>query len=65
MACEEGWSYIAEWIGTPLSEVLNAIAGLSTQARYVAYFSPSTKTWWESIDMADALHPQTHRHRGA
>jgi DMSO/TMAO reductase YedYZ molybdopterin-dependent catalytic subunit len=57
VACEEGWSYIAEWIGTPLSEVLNA-AGLSPQARYVAYFSID-KDWWDSIDMADALHPQT------
>lgn len=57
IACEEGWSYIAEWIGTPLSEVLKA-AGLSPQARYVAYFSID-KDWWESIDMADALHPQT------
>jgi DMSO/TMAO reductase YedYZ molybdopterin-dependent catalytic subunit len=57
VACEEGWSYIAEWIGTPLVEVLNA-AGLSPQARYVAYFSID-RDWWESIDMADALHPQT------
>lgn len=57
VACEEGWSYIAEWIGTPLIEVLNAV-GLSPQARYVAYFSID-KDWWESIDMADALHPQT------
>jgi DMSO/TMAO reductase YedYZ molybdopterin-dependent catalytic subunit len=57
VACEEGWSYIAEWIGTPLVEVLNAV-GLLPQARYVAYFSID-KDWWESIDMADALHPQT------
>jgi DMSO/TMAO reductase YedYZ molybdopterin-dependent catalytic subunit len=57
VACEEGWSYIAEWIGTPMVEVLNAV-GLSPQARYVAYFSID-KDWWESIDMADALHPQT------
>ncbi len=57
VACEEGWSYIAEWIGTPLLHVLNA-AGVSPQARYVAYFSIE-KDWWESIDMADALHPQT------
>ena len=27
VVCEEGWSYIAEWIGTPLHEVLNARAG--------------------------------------
>jgi DMSO/TMAO reductase YedYZ molybdopterin-dependent catalytic subunit len=57
VVCEEGWSYIAEWIGTPLVEVLNA-AGLLPQARYVVYFSVD-KDWWESIDMADALHPQT------
>ena len=57
VVCEEGWSYIAEWIGTPLVEVLNA-AGLLPQARYIVYFSMD-RDWWESIDMADALHPQT------
>jgi DMSO/TMAO reductase YedYZ molybdopterin-dependent catalytic subunit len=55
--CEEGWSYIAEWIGTPLAEVLNA-SGLLPQVRYLVYFSID-RDWWESIDMADALHPQT------
>ena len=55
--CEEGWSYIAEWIGAPLSHILDAV-GTLPQARYVIYrsFEPDT---WESIDMADALHPQT------
>jgi DMSO/TMAO reductase YedYZ molybdopterin-dependent catalytic subunit len=57
VACEEGWSYIAEWIGTPLSMVLQE-AGILPQARYLVYFSIE-KPWWESIDMADALHPQT------
>ncbi len=57
VACEEGWSYIAEWIGTPLVDVLNAVQPLP-HARYVAYFSIEPD-WWESIDMADALHPQT------
>ena len=57
VVCEEGWSYIAEWIGTPLVEVLNA-AGLLPQTRYIVYFSIDP-TWWESIDMAEALHPQT------
>jgi DMSO/TMAO reductase YedYZ molybdopterin-dependent catalytic subunit len=57
VACEEGWSYIAEWIGTPLGEVLNE-AGLLPQARYLVYFSIDSN-WWESIDLADALHPQT------
>ena len=57
LACEEGWSYIAEWIGAPLSHVLNAV-GAMPQARYVIYRSIQPE-WWESIDMADALHPQT------
>jgi DMSO/TMAO reductase YedYZ molybdopterin-dependent catalytic subunit len=57
VVCEEGWSYIAEWIGTPLHEILHA-AGVLPQARYVVYFSADPE-WWESIDMADALHPQT------
>ena len=57
IACEEGWSYVAEWAGTPLLDILVA-AGIMPQARYVVYFSIE-KSWWESIDMADALHPQT------
>jgi DMSO/TMAO reductase YedYZ molybdopterin-dependent catalytic subunit len=57
VACEEGWSYIAEWIGTPLREVLQE-AGVLPQARYIVYYS-AQRDWWESIDMADALHPQT------
>ena len=55
--CEEGWSYIAEWIGVPLSQVLQAVE-VHPQARYVVYYSIDPE-WWESIDMADALHPQT------
>jgi DMSO/TMAO reductase YedYZ molybdopterin-dependent catalytic subunit len=57
LACEEGWSYIAEWTGVPLSHVLELV-GVQPQARYVAYFSIDPD-WWDSIDMADALHPQT------
>jgi DMSO/TMAO reductase YedYZ molybdopterin-dependent catalytic subunit len=57
LQCEEGWSYIAEWIGVPLSHVLNVV-GIQPQARYVVYFSIDPE-WWESIDMADAMHPQT------
>jgi len=55
--CEEGWSYIAEWIGVPLSHVLSLVE-VHPQARYVVYFSIQPD-WWDSIDMADALHPQT------
>jgi DMSO/TMAO reductase YedYZ molybdopterin-dependent catalytic subunit len=57
MACEEGWSYIAQWTGVPLSHVLD-VAGALPQAKYVVYFSIQPD-WWDSLDMADALHPQT------
>jgi DMSO/TMAO reductase YedYZ molybdopterin-dependent catalytic subunit len=57
IACEEGWSYIAEWSGVPLAHILNLV-GSFPQARYVVYRSIQPD-WWESIDMADALHPQT------
>ena len=57
LQCEEGWSYIAEWIGVPLSHILQLVE-VHPQARYVVYFSIDPD-WWESIDMADALHPQT------
>ena len=55
--CEEGWSYIGEWTGVPLSHVLELVGALP-QVRYVVYRSIQPD-WWESIDMADALHPQT------
>jgi DMSO/TMAO reductase YedYZ molybdopterin-dependent catalytic subunit len=57
LQCEEGWSYIAEWNGVPLSYVLGVV-GILPQARYVVYRSIQSD-WWDSIDMADALHPQT------
>jgi DMSO/TMAO reductase YedYZ molybdopterin-dependent catalytic subunit len=55
--CEEGWSYIAEWTGVRLSHILEMVDALP-QVRYVVYRSIQPE-WWESIDMADALHPQT------
>jgi len=57
IGCEEGWTYIAEWTGAPLSHILDRVGALP-QVRYVVYrsFQPD---WWDSIDMADALHPQT------
>jgi DMSO/TMAO reductase YedYZ molybdopterin-dependent catalytic subunit len=54
--CEQGWSAIAEWTGVPLSTVLQS-AGIRSEARYVVFFT--TDDWWDSLDMADALHPQT------
>jgi len=55
-ACEEGWSAIAEWTGVPLSTVLKA-AGIQPEAKFVIL--ESTDGWWDSLDMADTLHPQT------
>lgn len=57
VACEEGWSYIAEWIGTPLSGVLRE-AGVLPQSRYIVYFSIEEGEW-ASIDMHDAWDPHT------
>jgi len=57
LACEEGWSFIAEWTGVPLSHVLELV-GILPQAKYVVYYSVQ-RDWWDSVDMADALHPQT------
>ena len=55
-ACEEGWSFIAEWTGVRLSHVLDLVQ-VDPRARYLVFFS--FDNFWESIDMIDALHPQT------
>ena len=57
LACEEGWSFIAKWTGVALSHVLSLVE-TAPQARYVVYHSIQPN-WWHSIDMADAVHPQT------
>ena len=57
VSCEEGWSYIAEWIGTPLAAVLDA-AAVKPQARYVVYQSHDEDAW-DSVDIDEARHPQT------
>ena len=65
-ACEEGWSYIAEWTGVRLASVLGLVE-TRPEARYVV-FEPFpnprqttgvVRVLGGSIDMADALHPQT------
>jgi DMSO/TMAO reductase YedYZ molybdopterin-dependent catalytic subunit len=55
-ACEEGWSFIAESTGVPLSYILNLV-GVSPRAKYVVFF-PFDESW-DSLDMPDAWHPQT------
>jgi DMSO/TMAO reductase YedYZ molybdopterin-dependent catalytic subunit len=65
-ACEQGWSYIAEWTGVRLSSVLDLVK-TRPEARYVAFIpfanprqtTGEVRVQWDSIDMADALHPQT------
>jgi DMSO/TMAO reductase YedYZ molybdopterin-dependent catalytic subunit len=55
-ACEEGWSFIAEWRGARLSDVLHSV-GVQPQAKWVFFFT--FDKWWDSLDIPDALHPQT------
>ncbi|HEX5169751.1 MAG TPA: molybdopterin-dependent oxidoreductase [Cyclobacteriaceae bacterium] len=54
--CEEGWTAIAEWTGVPLRHVLHTV-GIIPSARFVNFYSYDG--WIDSIDMLDALHPQT------
>ena len=54
--CEEGWTAIGQWTGVPLSLVLDA-AGILPTARFVLFHSYDD--WIDSIDLLDALHPQT------
>lgn len=54
--CEEGWTAIGQWTGVPLGAVLDA-AGILPSARFVVLHS--FDDWIDSIDLVDALHPQT------
>jgi hypothetical protein len=55
--CEEGWSAIGQWTGVQLARVLEIDAGLLPEARFVTFHC--NDKYVESIDMLDALHPQT------
>jgi len=54
--CEEGWSAIGQWTGVPLRTILET-AGIQPSARFVVFYS--FDDWVDSIDLLDALHPQT------
>lgn len=54
--CVEGWSAIVAWSGPRLADVV-AQAGLSPLAGYV--FIESADQYYETWDLASALHPQT------
>jgi DMSO/TMAO reductase YedYZ molybdopterin-dependent catalytic subunit len=55
-ACEEGWSFIAEWAGVPLSALLDVVWA-RPEARWVVFYP--FDEFWDSIDIAEARHPQT------
>ncbi len=59
--CVEGWSAIGAWQGPTLAQVLR-LAGLRPGARYIVFHCADRtygRPYYESIDLADAFHPQT------
>lgn len=61
--CDEGWSAIGQWTGVQLARVL-ALSGLAKSARYVVFHCLDKVNldgtyYYESLDLLDALHPQT------
>ena len=59
--CVEGWSAIGQWSGVPLANLLRA-AGLRAEAKFIVFHCAdvlSGAKYYESIDLIDALHPQT------
>lgn len=66
--CVEGWSAIGKWTGVPLRHLLARVQPLP-MARYVVFHCADPmdgsdvqapgSTYYESIDLAEALHPQT------
>lgn len=60
--CVEGWSAIGKWTGVPLRLLLQR-AGIGSNARYIVFHcsddSGGGELYYESIDMIDAMHPQT------
>lgn len=59
--CVEGWSAIGEWTGPQLSRLLDS-AGVLPSARFIVFRCADEldgAMYYESIDLADARHPQT------
>ena len=59
--CVEGWSAIGQWQGPKLGQVLS-LAGLLPSARFIVFHCADAlegHPYYESIDLADAFHPQT------
>jgi DMSO/TMAO reductase YedYZ molybdopterin-dependent catalytic subunit len=66
--CVEGWSVIGKWTGVPLRQLLSRVQPLP-MARYVVFHCADPmdgsdvqapgSTYYESIDLVEANHPQT------
>lgn len=60
--CVEGWSVIGKWKGVRLEEILKLVRPRS-EAKYVVFRCMDTDSdgnnYYESIDLVDAVHPQT------
>ncbi len=64
--CVEGWSCIAKWTGARLNALLNLVQ-VKPGAKYLAFYCADTLEltldgtgqYYESIDLIDAMHPQT------
>lgn len=59
--CVEGWSAIGEWTGPQLSTLLKA-AGVRDGAQFVVFRCADKyagRDYYESVDLIDAMHPQT------
>src|SRR5580704_2623716 len=64
--CDEGWSAIGQWTGVPLAHLLQT-AELLPEARYIVFhcLDEMLRTpdhsgfYYESLDLFDAMHPQT------
>lgn len=67
--CVEGWSAIAEWTGPQLSHILG-LAAMKPDAKFIVFHCADSLAggpYYESVDLIDALHPQTiiaHRLNG-
>ena len=61
--CVEGWSAIGQWTGVPLAQIMARVRP-KPAARYVVFhcadaFDEGGPSYYESIDLQDAYHPQT------
>jgi DMSO/TMAO reductase YedYZ molybdopterin-dependent catalytic subunit len=61
-SCDEGWTAIGKWKGIPLASLLQK-AELQPEARFIVFHCLDEMNagdfYYESIDLFDALHPQT------